>query len=157
MFDDRDKIPKSNWYENRWKSLRREKCPLPRPPQKAALKRNKKGEKSKKGREMRRYERTRPKLGKKRIEKREKKGESRVTSIGRMKFPLSYCPSPSVLRASWQKGQEERAKSGGRAPCTRTHTTRTRVLQVARVIRARVQARETLLAIRIELVSLRVF
>lgn len=106
---------------------------------------------------MRRYERTRPKLGKKRIEKREKKEESRVTSIGRMKFPLSYCPSPSVLRASWQKGQEERAKSGGRAPCTRTHTTRTRVLQVARVIRARVQARETLLAIRIELASLRVF
>lgn len=107
---------------------------------------------------MRRYERTRTKLEKKRIEKREKeKKESRVTSIGRMKFPLSYCPSPSVLRASWQKGQEERAKSGGRAPCTRTHTPCTRVLQVARVIRARVQTRETLLAIPIELRSLHVF
>ena len=111
-------MPKSNWYENRWKSLRREKCPLPRPPQKAALKKNKKGEKAKKGREMRRYERTRTKLGKKRIEKKreKKKNQGWRVSVG-WNFPCPTAPHPPSFehRGRRDKKKEQKAEAARRA------------------------------------------
>lgn len=88
-------------------------------PQKAALKKNKKGEKAKKGREMRRYERTRTKLGKKKDWKkreRKKKNQGWRVSVG-WNFPCPTAPHPPSFehRGRRDKKKEQKAEAARRA------------------------------------------
>lgn len=84
----------------------------------------------------------------KRRERKKQGVESRVTSIDiqdeDFPCPAASHPSSSFGRKGRAEEERKRARSGGLASCTRTHTPGSRVLQVARVTCVRDGARENL-------------
>lgn len=102
-----------------------------------------------KWRRCERMQERRKKEVEKKLEEREKeeKGRSRIKGDEYRYIGWSFpCPAAFVLRAEGKGGGRERkrAKSGGLASCTRTHTPGSRVLRVARVMCVRDEARENL-------------